>query len=169
MSSAIAGRLLLLAFAAAAFSSSTNAQRELRPLPPILRSVSDEVGALSQKQGDELSSALYDVLKRKNVRVVMVIAETTRPESIEDYAGRLARQWVLDRAIDPTRTIFVIVAVNDREMRITPGGALGLNSSTTADVTAGLEGYFRDGRIFDALMLLTARLRRVLEQGATSR
>ena len=159
----------LLIVAAVLFPSPAFAQQELRPLPPLLRSVSDEVGALSAEQGEKLSVALYDILRKAGVRMVLVFAETTRPELLEDYAERLAQRWARDRAIDPTRTIFVIVAINDREMRVMPGRALGLSEALyQSGSTVDLDEHFRDGRFFDGLMLLTARIRKLIESRPTT-
>lgn len=94
----------------------------------------------------------------------MIIVETTAPEPIEDYADRLARRRNRERAIDPTRSIFVIVAVNDREMQVLPGRALGLDAELTgAEIARGLVPLFRERRYFEALMRLTGRLRSIVE------
>lgn len=65
----------------------------LRELPPLLRSVSDESGALSLAQGQALSRQLSDIERRIGVEIVVVILTTTRPESIEAYVQRLINHW----------------------------------------------------------------------------
>ncbi len=140
------------------------AQPELRPLPPLIPTLSDAAGALTDAEGFELSKSLQEVVEATSVRIIMIIVETTAPEPIEDYADRLARRWNRERAIDPTRSIFVIVAVNDREMQVLPGRALGLDAELTgAEIARGLVPLFRERRYFEALMRLTARLRGILE------
>ena len=134
--------------------------QELRPLPPHKRILSDEIHALSDAEGVELSRSLQEVVDSTGILVVMVIAETTRPEPIRDYAERLALQWAHERTIEPGRSVFVIVAVSDREMRVLPGRDLRWGAELSeSDVTQDLGPLFRERRYFEALTKLTARLR----------
>ncbi len=144
----------------AALFLATGWAQELRPLPPHMRILSDEIHALSDAEGVELSRSLQEVVDSTGILVVMVIAETTKPEPIREYAERLARQWARERAIEPARSIFVIVAVSDREMQVLPGRDLrwGAKLSET-DVTRDLAPLFRERRYFEALTKLTALLR----------
>jgi uncharacterized protein len=154
----------LIAICAGFFLATGWTQPELRPLPLLLRSVSDEVGALSDAQGKALSKFLQDIFESTSVRIIMVIAETTKPEPVEDYAERLARRWSRERALDPTRAVFVIVAVDDREMQVLPGSALRLDAELTdPSIARNLVPLFRERRYFEALMKLTQRLRGILE------
>ena len=154
----------LIAICAGSFLATGWTQPELRPLPPLLRSVSDEVGALSDAQGKDLSKSLQDIFESTSVRVIVVITETPKPEPIADYAERLARRWTLERAIDPTQSIFVIVSVDDREMQVLPGRALRRDAELTDPLIArGLAPLFRERRYFEGLIKLTERLRGILE------
>ena len=135
----------------------------LRDLPPIMRTVSDEVGALTDDEGKVLSSALQHILDEDGIRVVLVIAETTRPEPIKDYADRLSRRWAQDRGIDPARAIFMVVSVNDREMMVLPGRNLGLEVALADPALGqGLPPLFRERRYYDALMTLTNRVHHLI-------
>ena len=152
----IAGAALLISLAAYA--------QALRPLPPLLRTLSDEVGVMSLDEGLRLSRALEAVQDRTGVRMVMVIAETTRPETIEDYGERLGKSWRRERQLDTDRSVFVILAVRDREMQVLAGKALrqlerDLESAGTLNSLAPL---FRDGRYFDGLMNLTTEIDRLI-------
>lgn len=138
--------------------------QHLRPLPPLLRTVSDEVGILSEEEGRKLSTALEGVQERTGVRVVLVVAETTRPESVEDYTQRLARRWRRERQLDTDRSVFVVLAIRDRTMQVMPGKAL-------PDIEGELErsGFMRElsplfrlGRYFDALMKLSSEIERLI-------
>lgn len=154
----------LVAIGAGFFLATGWTQPELRPLPLLLRSVSDEAGALSDAQGKDLSKSLQDIFESTSVRIIVVIAETPRPEPIADYAERLARRWTLERAIDPTQSIFVIVAVDDREMQLLPGRALRPEAELTNPlIVRDLAPLFRERRYFEALMKLTERLRGILD------
>lgn len=133
---------------------------ELRPLPPLLRTVSDEVGVLSIEQGRTLSRSAEDIFDRTGVRVIIVIAETTRPEEIEDYAERLGQRWKRERGLVPERSIFVVLAVKDREFQVMPGKDLEFidRGLKKPEAFAGLSPFFREGRYFDALMAVNQRL-----------
>lgn len=141
------------------------AQQVQRPLPPLMRTLSDEVGVLSVAEGRRLSRDLEGILEEDGIRIVLVIAETVQPGSIEDYAERLSQRWAKDRGIDPTRAIFIILAVEDRELVVMPGRALGLESELRApEITDGLPPLFRQERYYDALMMLTERVHKVVHK-----
>ena len=155
--------LILVSFLLTAFS-----QSGLRPLPPLLRAVSDEVGVLSVEEGLELSHSIEGIQSLTGVRVIVVIVETTAPEAIEDYGDRLAWRWGRERAIDVARSIFVVVPVKDRTMQVMPGAGLPSVERALAnpEVTADLAEMFRNGRYFEALMKLSARLRVIAQKSA---
>lgn len=150
----VVATLVLLMFALAARAE------ELRALPPLLHTVSDEVGALSVDQGRALSRSAEDIFDRTGVRVIIVIAETTRPEEIEDYTERLEQRWKRERDLLPERSIFVVLAVEDREFQVMPGKGLEFvdRELKKPEAYAGLSPLFRQGRYFDALMTVNQRL-----------
>lgn len=133
---------------------------ELRPLPPLLHTVSDEVGALSVEQGRALSRSAEDIFERTGVRVIIVIAETTRPEEIEDYTERLGQRWKRERDLVPERSIFVVLAIKDRELQVMPDKGLEFvdRELKKPEAYAGLSPLFRERRYFDALMTVNQRL-----------
>lgn len=132
----------------------------LRPLPPLLRTLSDEVGALSVEEGRALSRSAEQIFDRTGVRVIIVIAETTRPEEVEDYTERLGRRWKHERGLVPERSIFVVVSLKDREFQVMPGKSLEFvdRELKKPEAYAGLSPLFRQGRYFDALMIVNQRL-----------
>ena len=142
------------------------AQPTLRPLPPLLRTLSDEVAVLNVDEGLKLSRSMEAILHETGVRVVMVIAQTTRPEAVEDYTERLAERWRRERGIDPRRSIFVVVAVQDREMQVMPGKGLeSIDRELSRPGTfSDLAPLFRSDRYFEALMTVNARLRECVRQ-----
>ena len=101
-----------------------NAQPVLQPLSPLLATLSDEAGVLSFDEGLTVSRSLEDVFDKTCVRVILVIAETTASEDIADYAERLAQRWKSERHIEPERAIFVVFALDQREMQIMLGKSL---------------------------------------------
>lgn len=134
--------------------------QELRPLPPLLRTLSDEVGALSVEEGRALSRSAEAIFDRTGVRVIIVIAETTRPEEIEDYTERLGQRWKRERHLVPELSVFVVLAVQDREFQVMPGKGLDFvdRELKKPEAYAGLVPLFRERRYFDALMTLNQRL-----------
>lgn len=138
--------------------------QELRPLPPLLRTLSDEVGALSVEEGRALSRSAEEIFDRTGVRVIIVIAETTRPEQIEDYTERLGQRWKRERDLVPERSVFVVLAVQDREFQVMPGKGLEFvdRELKKPEAYAGLAPLFRERRYFDALMSVNNRLLNML-------
>lgn len=138
--------------------------QQLRPLPPLLRTLSDEVGALSVEEGRALSRSAEEIFDRTGVRVIIVIAETTRPEQIEDYTERLGQRWKRERDLVPERSVFVVLAVQDREFQVMPGKGLEFvdRELKKPEAYAGLAPLFRERRYFDALMSVNNRLLNML-------
>lgn len=160
-----AGMRWVFALWAASFMAVALAQGPLRPLPPVLRTVSDEARVLSDEQGRKLASALADLYTETRVPVVVLIADTTRPEKIEDYGERLAKLWFDERGLDPTRTIFIIISRKEREMVVMPGHALRLSQALHREnPTAPVAAFFREERYFEGLMVLIDGLGEVLRR-----
>jgi len=145
------------------------AQKGLRPLPPLLRSVSDEAGVLSGDERRRLAQALKETRVRTGVRIIMTIAETTQPEAIEEYGERLARRWN-ERGLDFDRAILIVIAVRDREVQVMPGRALAAvdRELDRRGMLADLAPLFRQGRYFEALMALNASLAELIRMHGPS-
>ena len=137
----------------------------LRPLQP-LRALNDEVGVLSIDEASTLVRSLEQIFDRTGVRVVMVIAETTEPEPVEDYAQRLAERWERERQLDIYRSVFVVLSLNGRELQLLPGSALSarLPELAAPGMAQGLTPLLRRGRYFEALMKLNGRLLEVIRK-----
>lgn len=74
-----------------------------------------------------------------------------------------ARCLAREHAIDPERTVFVIAAIGDREMQVLPGRALRLDAELTdPEIARDLTLLLRERRYFEALMILTERIRDVI-------
>ena len=83
---------LLLAFGASA--------DELRPLPPLLRTLSDEVGVMSIEEGRKLSRSLEQTLDGTGMRVMQVMPGKALPDIERELerAGTLRQLAPLFRA-----------------------------------------------------------------------
>lgn len=101
-------------------------------VPPLTGRVVDQTATLSTGQKATLEQTLQAFEARKGSQIAILIVPTTQPETIEQYALRVAEQWKLGRKkIDDG--VILVVAKNDRAMRIEVG--YGLEGALT-DVTS---------------------------------
>lgn len=110
-------------------------------VPPLTARVTDLTGILTAQQRGELEAMLGGLEARKGSQVAVLLVPTTQPESIEQYAIRVAEQWKLGRkGVDDGALL--LVAMQDRSMRI--------------EVGYGLEGVLPDAvakRIISEIMI----------------
>ncbi len=126
--------------AAAIFLSATALFAADAEFPVLTGPVVDKVNLLTADQIKLLSDKLITLQKTKGSQIAICIVPTTQPLTIEDYGIKLAEKWKIGRAkIDDG--IIIIIAKNDRKMRI--------------EVGYGLEHVVTDlraGRIVDYMM-----------------
>src|ERR1700709_2535607 len=123
---------LLLCWAFAAFADVA--------VPPLSGRVVDQTGTLSGGDIASLSQTLKDLELRKGSQIAVLIVPTTEPETIEQYAIRVAEAWKIGRKKVDDGALLV-VAKNDRKLRI--------------EVGYGLEGALNDvtsRRIIDEII-----------------
>ncbi len=101
-------------------------------VPALSGRVVDQTGTLSASDQAELSRKLADFETRKGSQIAVLIVPTTQPESIEQFAIRVAEAWKIGRSKIDDGAILV-VAKNDRKLRIEVG--YGLEGALT-DATA---------------------------------
>jgi len=115
--------------------------QELAAVPTLTGRVIDQTGTLSSAERAELEGRLAALERRKGSQIVVLIVATVRPESIEQYAIRVAETWKLGRkGVDDG--VLLLVARDDREVRI--------------EVGYGLEGAIPDAtanRVLDEYLL----------------
>ena len=91
-------------------------------VPPVAR-VTDLTGTLSAEQRGGLEQRLAAFEQQKGSQVAVLIVPTTEPETIEQYAIRVAETWKLGRkGIDDG--VLLLVAKDDRKLRIEVGYGL---------------------------------------------
>ncbi len=115
----------------------TTVAQDLQPVPPMSARVVDQVGVLDAGQRQSLEDRLRAFEQRKGSQIAVLLVPATRPESIEQYAIRVAEQWKLGRRKIDDGAILVI-ASEERALRI--------------EVGYGLEGALNDAvakRIID--------------------
>ena len=112
-------RTALLAFA---FFGSFTAGAQIA-IPPLTARVTDQTATLTVEQKAELEQTLQTFEARKGSQIVVHIVATTAPETIEQYALRVAEQWKPGRKkIDDG--VILVVAKDDRALRIEVGYGL---------------------------------------------
>ena len=123
---------LLLCWAFAAFADVA--------VPPLTGRVVDQTGTLSAGDIAALTQTLRGLELRKGSQIAVLIVPTTEPETIEQYAIRVAEAWKIGRKKVDDGALLV-VAKNDRKLRI--------------EVGYGLEGALNDvtsRRIIDEII-----------------
>ena len=100
------------------------------PVPPLIGRVTDQTGSFTPAQKAALEQTLQAFEARKGSQLAVLIVPTTVPETIEQYAIRVAEKWKLGRTKVDDGAILV-VAKNDRAVRIEVGYCLegGLNDA----------------------------------------
>ncbi len=101
-------------------------------VPPLVGRVVDRTGTLSSSEVDALQQKIRAFEARKGSQIAVLIVPTTAPETIEQYAIRVAEAWKVGRKkIDDG--VLLVIAKDDRKLRIEVG--YGLEGALT-DVTS---------------------------------
>lgn len=134
-------------------------------VPPLKEAVTDVSGLLSAVQKAELEQRLRAFSAQKGSQLAILIVPTTRPETIEQYAIRVAEQWQLGRkGIDDG--VLIVLASADREVRIEVGyGLEGALPDVIADriIEEIMIPYFRQNDYFGGLKAGSERVIAVIE------
>jgi uncharacterized protein len=92
-------------------------------VPPLKARITDLTGTLDATQRAALESKLAALEQRKGAQVAVLLVPTTKPESVEQYALRVAEAWKLGRkGVDDGALL--LIAKNDRQLRIEVGRGL---------------------------------------------
>lgn len=133
-------------------------------LPALTERVTDLTATLSAEDRASLTASLEALEKDKGAQVVIVLLPTTQPESIEQFGIRLAEAWKIGRkGVDDG--VIVIVAKNDRRMRIEVGyGLEGAIPDAIAKriVAEQMAPRFREGDFAGGLRATVATLDKVI-------
>jgi uncharacterized protein len=114
------------------FSSLINLYpQSLQPIPELNRPIIDQVGILSKEEIDVLEKKILNFEKTKGSQIAVLIVDSTKPESIEEYSIRVVEKWKLGRKNIDDGVLFLI-AYNDRKMRL--------------EIGYGLEGVIPDAK-----------------------
>lgn len=99
------------------------AQQGLLPVPALTARVIDQTGTLDGPQRSGLETKLAAFEQRKGSQIVVLMVPTTAPEDIESYTQRVGDAWKIGRK-GVGDGLLVVVAKNDRRMRIAPAKTL---------------------------------------------
>ena len=95
----------------------------LQPLPELRARVMDQTGTLDAGSLATLEARLEAFEKSRGSQVVVLMVATTAPEDIADYTQRLGDAWKIGRR-EVGDGLLLVVALNDRRLRIAPAKAL---------------------------------------------
>ncbi|MES2771587.1 MAG: TPM domain-containing protein [Pseudomonadota bacterium] len=116
-------RGLGLLLCSAALLAAPAARAEQLEIPVLTTPVTDLTNTLSPAQREKLEAKLHAFEQEKGVQIALLLVPTVRPETVEQYALRVAESWVLGRrGVDDGALL--LVAKNDRQLRIEVGYGL---------------------------------------------
>jgi uncharacterized protein len=133
-------------------------------LPTLTERVTDLTGTLSAGDKASLTASLTALEKDKGAQIAIVMLPTTQPEAIEQFSIRLADAWKIGRkGVDDG--VIIIVAKNDRKMRIEVGYGLegAIPDAIAKRIVAEQMGpRFREGDFAGGLKAAVATLDKVI-------
>jgi uncharacterized protein len=141
------------------------AQNTVLKIPPLTRPVTDLTVTLSVEQASRLEARLREFEARKGSQIAVLIVPTTQPETIDQFAIRVAEQWKIGRARIDDGAILV-VAKDDRTVRIEVGYGLegALNDATSKRIIDEvIVPRFRQGDLAGGIDAGVDRMMRVIE------
>lgn len=139
--------------------------RAEQPVPPFTAAVVDKTGTLSAGDIQSLDARLRAFSASRGSQVAVLMVPTTQPESIEQYAIRVAEAWKVGRAkLDDG--VIIVIAKNDRALRIEVGyGLEGAIPDAVAKrvISEHIAPHFRAGDFIGGLNDGTAILMKLIE------
>jgi len=136
-----------------------------QPVPPFAAFVTDLTGTLNPNQREALERELLAFEQRKGSQIAVLIVPTTEPETIEQYALRVAETWTLGRQGVDDGVLF-LVAKDDRAMRIEVGyGLEGVIPDAVAKriISEIVVPYFTQGDFYGGVDAGVSRLIRLVD------
>jgi uncharacterized protein len=134
-------------------------------VPPLTGRVTDQTATLTAEQKATLEQTLQAFEARKGSQLAVLIVPTTAPETIEQYAIRVAEQWKLGRKKVDDGAILV-VAKADRALRIEVGYGLegALNDATSKRIISEIIApRFKQGDFYGGIAAGVDQIIRVID------
>jgi len=136
----------------------------LVPLPPLAARVTDLTATLAPEQRAQLEASIAAIERDKGAQVAILMLPSVQPETIEQFGIRLAEAWKIGRR-GVNDGVIVIVAKNDRKMRIEVGyGLEGAIPDAVAKriVAETMAPRFKAGDFFGGLEAAVASLGKII-------
>lgn len=134
-------------------------------VPPLQARVTDLTSTLSAEQQARIEQELAAFEARKGSQIAVLIVPTTQPETIEQYALRVAEAWKLGRkGVDDGALL--LVAKDDRALRIEVGyGLEGVIPDAVAKrvISEIITPYFKQGDFYGGIQAGVTRLVRLVD------
>jgi len=127
--------------------------------------VIDQTATLSAEQKAALEQTLQAFEVRKGSQLAVLMVPTTKPETIEQFALRVAEQWKLGREKVDDGAILV-VSKDDRELRLEVGYGLegALNDATSKRIISEIIApRFKQGDFYGGIAAGVDRIIRVID------
>lgn len=99
------------------------AAADLVPVPALSARVTDLTATLDATQKGRLEAQLAAIERTRGAQIAILMLPSTQPEAIEQFGIRLAEAWKIGHK-GADNGVIVIVAKNDRKMRIEVGYGL---------------------------------------------
>lgn len=134
-------------------------------VPPLTHRVTDLTATLGAQQAQALESRFAAFEKKKGAQLAVLIVPTTQPETIEQFAMRVAEAWKLGRK-GVNDGVLLLVAKDDRALRIEVGYGLegALNDATAKRIIAEtITPFFKRGEFYAGIDAGTAAMMRVID------
>ncbi len=135
------------------------------PVPPMGPRVTDLTATLTGEQRSALERTLRSFEERKGSQVAVLIVPSTAPETIEQYALRVAEQWKPGRK-NVDDGALLVVAKDDRALRIEVGygleGAL-TDAASRRIISEIIVPKFRQGDFYGGIASGVDRILRVID------
>lgn len=135
------------------------------PVPPLTGRVTDQTATFTTEQRATLEQILQAFEARKGSQIAVLIVPTTAPETIEQYALRVAEQWKLGRKKVDDGAVLV-VAKDDRALRIEVGYGLegALNDATSKRIISEIiTPRFKQGDFYGGISAGVDQIIRVID------
>lgn len=145
--------------------ASAQSTADLVPVPPLTGRVVDLTNTFKPDQKSMLEQQLRDFESRKGSQLAVLLVPGTQPETIEQYALRVAEQWKIGRKKIDDGAILVI-AKNERALRIEVGYGLegALNDATAKRIVEErIVPRFKEGDFYGGTVAGVDAMVRVIE------
>jgi len=162
---AVRWKSLLLAGCLLFGIASSQAADGLVDIPPLQTAVTDLTQTLSAEEQAALNQKLSQFSQQAGSQVAVLLLPTTQPEEIAQFGIRLADAWKIGRDKEDDGVI-IIVAKNDRKMRIEVGyGLEGAIPDAIAKriISEQMTPAFKQGQFYQGLNLATDTLIKLIQ------